>query len=148
MKLIAGDKLQPGVTYYIEKISKLSTISGKKIGVFNKQKKFPGLDTIYAEFINLKNIPNASRPSGLGETSTSVFNTQDYIFYLPENDSIYLRNIIDNKTNTTSGDAAVGMLGGKRKSRKFRKSRKSRKFRKSRKSRKSRKFRKSKKSRR
>jgi len=132
MKLIAWKELKPGVTYYIEKKSKPSTTSGKKIGVFNKEKKFPGLDTTYAEFINLKNIPNASLPSGMGETSTSVFNTQDFNFYLPENDSVYLRHIINKKTNSTSGDAAVGILGGKRKSRK---SKKARKFRKSKKSR-------------
>jgi len=51
----------------------------------------------------LKDLPNDTIPSGMGNLTINFYSTLNYKFYLPEKDKIFLKNIIDEKTQTNIG---------------------------------------------
>jgi hypothetical protein len=107
MKLISRENLIKGETYYIECISISHESSGKKIGVFNDIEYPHGPNPPFARFTKLRDLPNASMPSGMGIVSTNTYSTLNHKFYLPEKHEIYennyLKNIIDKYTGTNIG---------------------------------------------
>jgi len=86
MKLISENDLVKGETYYIEAISKFNQMSGKKIGIFDGFEYPFGNHIPFAKFIQLRDLPNATMPTGMG--SYNVNNTVLYII-----NSIYLKKI-------------------------------------------------------
>ena len=153
MKAIKWENLISGDIYYIARIiaSNLDNESGsgKKVGIFLQILYYEGVG--FGLFNNLSDLPNATKPSGMGSWGTNQYSIRNYKFYKPSDKRVsvlgadeeerelrkkLIRNTIGND-NVES--LAISYLGGKRKSRKQRKSRKSRKQRKSRKSRKQRK---------
>ena len=85
MKAIKWENLIPGDIYYIERIiaSNLDkeSGSGKKVGTF--------LQILYYEsvgfglFNNLSDLPNATKPSGMGSWGTNQYSTLNSKFYKP-----------------------------------------------------------------
>jgi len=132
--LIAGDR------YYIERIyaSKYAKeTSGKKVGIFLQIRNIDGVP--FALFRNLSDLPNATKPSGMGSLGTNTYSTNVYKFYKPSDKRVSVlgadeeeRELRKKLIRNTIGDddvesLAISYLGGKRKSRKSRKSRKQRK---------------------
>jgi len=107
MKLISENDLVKGETYYIEAISKFNQMSGKKIGIFDGFEYPFGNHIPFAKFIQLRDLPNATMPSGMGSYNVNKYSTLHHQFYLPEKDRIfennYLKNIIDKYTGTNIG---------------------------------------------
>ena len=64
-----------------------------------------GDNPAFAKFIELKDLPNATIPSGMGTSSTNTYSTLNHKFYLPEKDKIFLKYIIDENTQTNIGSS-------------------------------------------
>jgi len=103
MKVVTIKNLVKGTTYYIECTSKYEGLSGKKSGIFDEFVYPCGDNPPFAQFRTLKDLPNNTIPSGMGTSSKNSYSTLNYKFYLPEKDKIFLKNIIDEKTQTNIG---------------------------------------------
>lgn len=107
MKLISKEKLVKGNTYYIECLSKYSRQSGKKIGIFDKLVYPCGDNPAFAQFIELKDLPNATMITGMGISNTNSYSTLNHKFYLEEKDMIFLKHIIDENTKKEIGNYII-----------------------------------------
>jgi hypothetical protein len=105
MRLIQPNDLVPNTTYYIQKNNTPAGYSGKKIGEFRRLRF--GIYSIhggmydYAYFSNLRDIPNARLPSGMGYSS--FYDILEHSFFLPENEMILSnatarRSILDQRS--------------------------------------------------
>ena len=107
MRLISENDLKKGETYYIECRSKMNEMSGKKIGVFDGFEYPFGNHIPFAKFIQLRDLPNARMPSGMGSYNVNKYSVLHHQFYLPEKNKIFenncLKNIIDKYTNSNIG---------------------------------------------
>jgi hypothetical protein len=127
MREIQYTELQPGQTYYIGYRNPSYGESGKKIGVFRRLNNKYGVP--FAEFSDLRDLPNARLPPGLGSATYNEFSSLGYRFYLPTADEINLTSVLRQKT----GDPYLANVitrdynGGKEKKRKTRKQRKTKK---------------------
>jgi hypothetical protein len=92
MKLISETDLKKGETYYIECTSKINEVSGKKIGIFNDFEYPHGPNPPFARFTKLRDLPNATMPTGMGTVSTNIYSTLNHKFYLPEKNEICENN--------------------------------------------------------
>ena len=95
MKVVTIKNLVKGTTYYIECTSKDDGLSGKKSGIFDEIVYPCGDNPAFAKFIELKDLPNDTIPTGMGTSSKNSYSTLNHKFYLPEKDKIFLKNIID-----------------------------------------------------
>lgn len=103
MKLISKEGLVKGKSYYIECTTKDGRLSRKKSGIFDKLVYPCGESPAFAQFRILKDLPNATIPTGMGNLSINFYSTLNYKFYLPEKDKIFLKYIIDEKTQRNIG---------------------------------------------
>ena len=92
MRLIQPNNLVPNTTYYIQDNNTPAGYSGKKMGEFVRL-GMHGMHggPIYAFFNNLRDIPNARLPSGMGTLKNNFYDILANSFFLPENEMI-LRN--------------------------------------------------------
>ena len=139
MREVPYDNLEYGKTYYIEVINKRPGTSGKQIGVFmNLLEPHPGV--IKAEFHELRDLPNATLPSGIYQNpmmrrSTNDFSARGTRFYLPENEE-FEKRALESVVKQKTGDQNFIWGGKKRKINRTRKRNKNIKKRKHRKTRK------------
>ena len=109
MKRVFYKNLVKGEIYYIEAISKFNEMSGKKIGIFDDFEYPFGTHIPFAKFSQLRDLPNAAMPSGLGSYADNRYSVLHHQFYLPQKDRLYannyLKNIIDKYTDTNIGSS-------------------------------------------
>ena len=151
MKEVEWENLVRGDRYYIERINlNLENQSGKKVGIFLQIIDVRGIP--YAQFNNLSDLPNATKPSGMGSWHTNEYSTRNSKFYKPsakrerileaDKEEVQNRKTLINITldkwqdemlkpkdgsgNDDVAELAKSFLGGKRKSKKQRKSKRRR----------------------
>lgn len=107
MKLISKEKLVKGNPYFIECSLRYSGQSGKKIGIFDKLVYPCGDNPAFAQFIELKDLPNATIPTGMGTSSKNSYSTLNHKFYFEEKDMIFLKYIIDENTKKEIGSYII-----------------------------------------
>ena len=85
MKAIQWQNLISGDIYYIARIiaSNLDNESGsgKKVGIFLQILYYEGVG--FGLFNNLSDLPNATKPSGMGSWGTNQYSTLNSKFYKP-----------------------------------------------------------------
>ena len=144
MKEVAWQNLIAGDRYYIERInaskSEKETQSGKKVGIFLQIRYIDGVP--FAHFNNLSDLPNATKPSGMGSLDTNEYSTLNYKFYKPsdkresvlgaDEEEIKMRETLIRNTigNDDVEKNTIDYLGGKRKSKKIKKTKKIKKIKK------------------
>ena len=109
--LIAGDR------YYIEHInaskSEKETQSGKKVGIFLQIFNYRGVP--FALFNNLSDLPNATKPSGMGSWGTNQYSTLNSKFYKPsaKRERVLVADEEERKMRETLIDVMLNPKNGK-----------------------------------
>ena len=98
MREIPYNELVPGEEYYIHNVAPYmvdSGNSGKKIGTFVRLTNDVPVRT---EFRNLHDVPGARLRTGMGTITENTFSVLNTKYYLPENDQLYTKSIVRQKT--------------------------------------------------
>jgi hypothetical protein len=92
MRLIQPNYLVPNTTYYIQSYLPAGDhnvgLSHKKMGEFVRLGMRDNVPPVFAHFRNLRDMPNARLPSGMGTAKENSYSTLNTSFFLPENEMI------------------------------------------------------------
>ena len=117
MKAIQWQNLIPGDIYYIERIiaSNLDkeNESGKKVGMFYQILYYEGVG--FGLFNNLSDLPNATKPSGMGIWGTNQYSTLNSKFYKPsaKRERVLVADEEERKMRETLIDVMLNPKNGK-----------------------------------
>jgi hypothetical protein len=147
MKKVPFDQLVKGDEYYIEYNASIDPVNPR---IIKKRAKFDKYIIVYpdddddelkiANFTDFTPIPNAtgklyqSNATGKSYQSNATGFTEDAEFFIPENDALMLKSVINQRTNSTIANLMDVKYGGKK--RKNKKATRKSKFSKKRKTRK------------
>ena len=117
MKEVECQNLIPEDRYYIERInaskSEKETQSGKKVGIFLQILDYRGVP--FAHFNNLSDLPNATKPSGMGSWGTNQYSTRNSKFYKPsaKRERVLVADEEERKMRETLIDVMLNPKNGK-----------------------------------
>ena len=136
MKKVPFNQLEKGNVYYIQQNSSIDPSNPritKKMAKFDNYSivEYDDEDLEIANFSDFRPIPNAT---GKSYNSPATSFTEDAEFFIPENDDVMLKSVINQRTNSTIANLMDLKYGGNK--RKNKKATKKSKFSKKRKTRK------------